>query len=1043
MSAPEFSQEQWEFLAALEALQAPTSIQVLGELVPVPPGPLFDLLNRAKPLGWITQQDDQHFCIGKDLSEAARRTLERINSTEHLATMVDKLQRLELPQPPCAPEQLARLLKLAGRPRAAGETYLDLGLKEWHQQQPHRAWEYTLQGANCLAQCLRTGLDKPLQSLYTTAVIRLSQLALILGQGATQLPKHLVRARRASEKLGDQRSCGLLQLHLGRLHYFSGRSEQAVRCLSAGLNAVENLGDQDILDQAAGFIGLLYFMQGRHRQAVEQLERAERCASGQQDFYDPYTPVFLGGSLIFAGDFHRAIGSIDCNWRSAKERGENALAATLEAELSMVLLLIQKPQEAQYHLNKATALAEETQSAIALRVCRGAQALHSLLQGDPDQAQDFLEKAFPTGEPSGFRFYSAPWILEMLFEFERAGHKPLRHINFTTEAEAVMAGHSVHLQGTVLRLQAQQILNKDPLSNRALPPLQQSLALLEQSGDPVQQSKTLAEMARLDLGSENREEAIRVAKQAWRILGGYADCFFPDDLRHLIDATQEAVQPASTTGHSLLAQTGEKGLQRFLEAMEALLQPLKHDDLYARLVLTSNRYFGAERGALFWFDDGLFTATPDLKAACNLTAAHTQSEGFKNSLALVLKTFQEQKPCIVRATDRGRPINTQATLCLPLAVKGKVSAVLYHDNSYLEDCFDFLDRPTLNTLARHFSGHLQRLRELDQLKARSDTLRHTAALAEQTAKEDDLVFQSPAMRDLMAKVDKIAGSLSTALLLGETGVGKELTARRLHANSPRHNKPFVVIDSTAIPEGLIESELFGHEKGAFTGADRQRKGRMELADQGTLFIDEVGELPLGVQAKLLRALQERSFQRVGGSSVIKSNFRLIAATNRDLAAEVKASNFREDLFYRLNVIPIAIPPLRERVEDIPLLAQHFLDRFSKRYQSHRLLLDKDSITRLKKYPWPGNIRELENTMERTALLSSGDTVELDLPTQHQPRNNNAFADSPTLEELQRRYIEYVLERTDGKISGPGGAAEWLGLNRSTLLGRMRKLGIKH
>ena len=240
----------------------------------------------------------------------------------------------------------------------------------------------------------------------------------------------------------------------------------------------------------------------------------------------------------------------------------------------------------------------------------------------------------------------------------------------------------------------------------------------------------------------------------------------------------------------------------------------------------------------------------------------------------------------------------------------------------------------------------------------------------------------------------------------------------------------------------MESELFGHEKGAFTGADSQKPGRLELANGGTLCIDEVGEIPTSVQAKLLRALQEKTLVRVGGTSTLHSDFRLLAATSLDLAAEVAAGRFREDLYYRINVVPLIIPPLRERKEDIPLLASYFLSQYASKYNRPEIRLTKEDEAKLMAYDWPGNVRELENVMERTMVLSMGGEPEFRLPARGMSIPGQLFSDYPTLDEIQRRYIQQVLEKTDGRIGGPGGAAEILGMNRTTVNHRMRKLGLR-
>jgi transcriptional regulator with GAF, ATPase, and Fis domain len=305
-----------------------------------------------------------------------------------------------------------------------------------------------------------------------------------------------------------------------------------------------------------------------------------------------------------------------------------------------------------------------------------------------------------------------------------------------------------------------------------------------------------------------------------------------------------------------------------------------------------------------------------------------------------------------------------------------------------------------------------------------------------------IITQSPAMLNTLSQTDRIAATDSTVLILGETGVGKELLARRIHQMSNRKNNPMIIIDPTVIPENLVENELFGHEKGAFTGADRQKKGRMELANKGTLFIDEVGEIPKSIQVKLLRAIQEKTMTRIGGTQIIHSDFRLIAATNRNLAEEVAAGNFREDLYYRLNVIPVTLPALRDREQDILLLARHFINRFANKYNHPEISFSSENEAMLSGYSWPGNIREMQNVMERAVLLATDGRLHFDLSTENRTSGGNQFDDLPTLDNLQSRYIAFVLKKTGGKLSGPGGASEILGMKRTSLYNRMKKLGLR-
>ncbi len=316
-----------------------------------------------------------------------------------------------------------------------------------------------------------------------------------------------------------------------------------------------------------------------------------------------------------------------------------------------------------------------------------------------------------------------------------------------------------------------------------------------------------------------------------------------------------------------------------------------------------------------------------------------------------------------------------------------------------------------------------------------------------------IIGNSAAIRKTLKRVETVAPTDSTVLIYGETGTGKELIARAIHDLSPRHSKPFVKLNCAAIPTGLLESELFGHEKGAFTGAITQRIGRFEVADGGTIFLDEIGEIPLDLQTKLLRVLQEREFERLGSSRTLRTDARLIAATNRDLEAMVSEQKFRSDLFFRLDVFPVHVPALRERDGDIPLLVRHFTQQFSRRMNRKIETIPSAAMDALSRYHWPGNIRELQNVIERAVIISTGPLLDLDVgelkfPKAVHPGERAATSKSPTngvlhgvLAETERQQILQALKQCNWVVAGPNGAAARLGMNRSTLQVRIRKLGI--
>jgi chemotaxis protein methyltransferase CheR len=334
------------------------------------------------------------------------------------------------------------------------------------------------------------------------------------------------------------------------------------------------------------------------------------------------------------------------------------------------------------------------------------------------------------------------------------------------------------------------------------------------------------------------------------------------------------------------------------------------------------------------------------------------------------------------------------------------------------------------------------LSEIQELKEKLELER--AYLQEEIKSEynhENIIGQSDALNYIFYKVEQIAASDTTVLVLGETGTGKELVARAIHHVSGRKDRALVKVNCATLPANLIESELFGHEKGAFTGAHARQMGRFEVADGATLFLDEIGELPLELQPKLLRVIQDGEFERLGSSGTIKVDVRVIAATNRNLEEEVRRGRFREDLWYRLNIFPITVPPLRERIEDIVLLVDFFVDKISKRLGKSIESIPMSVMNTLQDYHWPGNVRELENVLERAVINSSGPKLHL-VDELKRPHKNLTTAQK-TLNEVERDYIVRVLEQTHWKVSGKNGASEILGLDRSTLRARMRKLDIRH
>lgn len=401
----------------------------------------------------------------------------------------------------------------------------------------------------------------------------------------------------------------------------------------------------------------------------------------------------------------------------------------------------------------------------------------------------------------------------------------------------------------------------------------------------------------------------------------------------------------------------------------------------------------------------------------------------------------DQLPSVFRGALQAESIKTIAVS--PLTTANRPLGVLTM-GSRRPDAFRQADLDLLSQISNQIALGLENAVSFDRLNASKERLEEERLYLESEIRSEynfeEIVGKSSALRKVLQQISIVAPTTSTVLLHGETGTGKELIARAIHMHSTRKDRTFVRLNCAAIPSGLVESELFGHERGAFTGALIQKRGRFELADHGTLFLDEIGDISLDLQPKLLRALQEREFERLGSTKTIGVDVRLVTATHRDLQSMIRNGQFREDLFYRLNVFPIEIPPLRERREDIPLLVHFFVSRLARRMQKHIRVIPKEAMNALASAPWPGNIRELENFVERAVILSQGE--ELNVPLAELEKNSiRGTTSGLSFQQAERQAILDALKASSGRISGFGGAAERLGLKRTTLQNKMRRLNI--
>ncbi len=1035
----DFSAAQWEVLAVFEALENPTPLNLVRNLIPLSPEAFLDVIHRAKKIGWLRQMDSDDYYLAPGLPLKIRKKLREVNDPAHLSTLLDRIPKLGF-KDRLSSNTISTLIARMGRKDELALLEWNLAKTDIQNGQLHNASKH-LENTILLLTKLT---DQPeLASIFVSSVLDLWKVRMRVGQLTDETHLLMHQARSVAKTLGDRRSEAIINLNLGCFSFANKDLSESIADLTIGLEEIEELDDEDFRNQAAEFRGIYYFSQGMYKDAIKYFDHSIQSIEFRDDkILNLFGYYLYGYCAAYLGYFHSSLGFLEYCYRFFSEKAGHREAVIFGSALGIILIMAGKRKEGLLRLRRSLEDSIIHNNVQSLFLSQLGLSYYHFREDQMEECYKSACQGMGEAVKAGFMFrnYTFPWVLEQYFEFHRRGYDfqllPYAKHGFHNELQRIIEAPNIHLRGIAQRILALEEADKGNDLSLTQSNLEASERCLRRSGDPIELAKTRVEMAKLRLRTGSRQEAAILAQQAWEKVAKYNSFGFPDDLKPLLKTEN------SVSGNK---NPHERILENFLEIMSEFVPSSNLNELLTRLVTVSTKFYGAERGGLFWFEDNWKSRSPTLKAAWNLTQNDVLTEGFRStSLKHILTAYRNNQPLIFRPHQSlGEKMESQilAILCLPFEIGGRVRGILYFDNSYVDNFIELIDKSLLSKISRHLSSYIERIFEYSQsLEKKARFLWESKAKTKSIA-DGEIIAQSSVMTQLLTKADHIAAIETPVMVLGETGVGKELLARRIHNMSPRSSYPFVVIDMSTIPENLVESELFGHEKGAFTGADHQKPGRLELAHKGTLFIDEVGEIPKFVQPKLLRALEEKSFVRIGGITTLKTDFRLIVATNRNLEEEVARGNFRQDLYYRLNVISFKIPPLRERGQDVILLANYFLDHFTHKYNHKEHIFSPEEEARLIAYHWPGNVRELKNVIERYILLSTNERLESFIPDLSNSFLINSSLDTPTMDELQRRYIQFLINRTGGKIGGAGGVAELLGMNRTTLYTRMKKLGL--
>ena len=841
----------------------------------------------------------------------------------------------------------------------------------------------------------------------------------------------LLAAIGKARHLHDLKSEAFLELLTGQNYWMYFQYKEAVNHFDRGWNLISRLEDEELHRWGLKVQGLTCIIKGQFFKAIEVYEQSlgELDAADNSEFFQL---VALNLAICYAlvGMPQRGLGITETIQNLCQKNRNMPLLSYALVTAGIILLEIRQLRGSRSNFEKALELARG-ENVPMMEVLAGiGLASIECQEGNYALAAEHYEVLWKIQKSSWYHILNFYPLLDTGYILHAKGISPvdlkpvfefLYHLN-KEDVNPLM-------YGMIRRLQLGLPENKETTKEK-INILVELEKTVERMGATFELAKIRVELARLCKNAGELRKAERYARMAYDFFNPIAGNCFPPDLQHLIPQEKPNRE--------------ERLFDMVIEMGEALTGRDNIEKLLTNIITSISRLTGSERAALFTKSE----TAPDLimVASRNLFQEEVRGASFRNTLQRIHAAANSPNGRIVQYETSGTlSADFRRVIITPLKLGEQIIGVLYQDSRFFSIDINPNTLKLLSAFASQIAVSIDRAKAYDEISKLNKRLKQENLYYLEEMEElqpfGEIIGASPGMRNLQQLIRKVAPTQSTVLVHGETGVGKELIARAIHRESPRKDCPFIRVNCAALPDTLIDSELFGHEKGSFTGAVKTKEGRFELAHQGTLFLDEVSELPLSTQSRLLRVLQEKEFQRVGGTKTLRSDFRLIAATNKDLNREVADGKFRNDLFFRLNVFPLFVPPLRERTEDIPPLAVHFLKLYCAQSKANYSGMPESEMRKLQSYPWPGNIRELSNMIERAVILG-GSTIRFpDL----EDRGVKATAGSRNmnLKAIERDHILEALKKTRGKIGGADGAAGLLGLNRTTLIYRMKKLGVRN
>ena len=829
-----------------------------------------------------------------------------------------------------------------------------------------------------------------------------------------------------------------ITLAMGQLFKENNQLDQALLFFNDAWKLAESTGDRDALRTVVLRISDSLFWKGRISEAVE---RYEKVVGNLEEFGNDEATLksgaMLGWCYVICGRVSRGLGMIDAIRARAESfhlAGASIFSGVVKA---LSLMEVRRVAEAESSLEGIFSSTPGIDDPYLLSASYGCFAYACSLKQQYEKAFEWHKKLSEYKPFLGLTYHTGSYVFEYLFELEKRGFF-LPDMNYDSEIDRMIDGDDFYMKGVALRHKAIKNIKIRELKGRAFLDLRKSEKHLKMIGAEIELARTWIILGDAYLKEGEVKVALSYLEKAWTLFSAIDKSLFPKDLLVIMMPQEQKVEFMT---------------ERIISINESLATVRDLSVFLERVINLAMDFSMAMRGAFFDIDQA---KKPRIIASRNLDPMLLKAEQFK-----VIEEVIEFVAC--NSTEAIMPglnhlsgvseevfmkVGIHSFICMPARLGDHTYGYLYLDNRVGGEAFPDSHLPYVRLLCNQIAIGLSNISIYNEIREMKERFEEEATFYKRemgvASPLETIIGQSESMKTVLDQVRQVAPTDSSVLIVGETGVGKELVAKAIHNLSERKAGPFIPVNLAALPHELVASELFGHEKGAFTGANELYKGRFELAHGGTIFLDEIGDLTPSIQVKLLRVLQEGIFERLGSAKPVRSDFRVIAATNKDLLREIEYNSFRQDLYYRLNVFPIRIPPLRDRKEDIPLIARHFIEKFGRRMGKKIKSIANDELKKLSAYHWPGNVRELEHFIERAIILSDGEQFKLpglEQPFEAQSRDENQGNARP-LAEMERSYIEGVLNATHWRVSGPNGAAAILGLKPTTLLSRMKKLGIK-